>query len=291
MSQLIFNVLFSTSVYLLVSISFISTYYPAKFFNLAHGAIISLGAYFAYMFSKQLSLPIFVSIILSIILATIFGLLIYKTIFKPLRNNKTNNYILLLTSLGVYIIIVNCISLIWGSDAKTLRFFSIQVGHKLLGAYITNSQLIIMVGSIILFVGSLFISKYSKIGIRIRAISENEDLANILGLSSNKIILWAFVIGSILASIAGILLGIESTFSPLTGFRLLLYGIVAMIIGGVGSIRGLIVGSLLLATAQNLGAYYIDSKWMDAIAYMILILFLIWKPLGFSGRRLKKVEL
>ena len=78
--------------------------------------------------------------------------------------------------------------------------------------------------------------------------------------------------------------------TPTFGFNLLLYGVVAMIIGGVGSTRGLIAGSLLVATAQHLAAYYIDTKWMNAVTYIILILFLIWKPLGFSGNRLKKVE-
>jgi len=100
-----------------------------------------------------------------------------------------------------------------------------------------------------------------------------------------------FCIGSALAAIAGILVAFDTDLTPTMGFNLLLYGVVAMIIGGVGSIWGLVGGAFLLATAQHLGAYYIDSKWMDAIAYAILILFLIWKPLGFSGKRLKKVEL
>jgi len=75
------------------------------------------------------------------------------------------------------------------------------------------------------------------------------------------------------------------------GFNLLLYGVIALIIGGNGSTWGLVGGAFLLATAQNLGAYYFDSKWMDTIAYIVLILFLIWKPLGFSGQILKKVEI
>jgi branched-chain amino acid transport system permease protein len=105
------------------------------------------------------------------------------------------------------------------------------------------------------------------------------------------VILWSFAIGSALGSIAGILVSLDTDMTPTMGFNLLLYGIVAMIIGGVGSYWGLVGGALLLATAQHLSAYYIDSKWMDAVAYIILILFLIWKPLGFSGRRLKKVEI
>ena len=121
--------------------------------------------------------------------------------------------------------------------------------------------------------------------------SSNSELSNIYGINSNKIILISFGIGSALAAKAGILSAMDTNMTPTFGFNLLLYGVVAMIIGGVGSTRGLIAGSLLVATAQHLSAYYIDTKWMDAVTYIILILFLIWKPLGFSGKQLKKVEL
>jgi len=104
-------------------------------------------------------------------------------------------------------------------------------------------------------------------------------------------ILIVFAIGSALASIVGVLVAFDTGMTPTMGFNLLIYGVVVMIIGGVGSLWGLAGGSLLLATTQNLGAFFIDSAWMDAIAYIVLILFLVWKPLGFSGKQLKKVNL
>jgi len=124
-----------------------------------------------------------------------------------------------------------------------------------------------------------------------KAISSNLELSSIFGINQNKIFLLAFGLGSCLAAISGILIAFEKDLTPTLGFNLLLYGVVAMIIGGVGSLWGIVGGAFLLSIAQNIGAYYLDSKWMDAIAYIILILFLIWKPLGFSGTRLKKVEL
>ena len=133
--------------------------------------------------------------------------------------------------------------------------------------------------------------KYSRIGRNIRAVSSNPELSNIVGIPSDKVILWAFGIGSALAAAAGILIAYDVDMRPTMGFNWLLYGVVAMIIGGVGSNWGLVGGALLLATAQHLAAYYIGSQWMDAVAYIILILFLIAKPLGFSGKRLKKVEI
>lgn len=118
-----------------------------------------------------------------------------------------------------------------------------------------------------------------------------EKIKKETGINPSTVILWAFGIGSGLAAIAGILVAFDTDMTPTMGFNLLLYGIVAMIIGGVGSTWGLVGGAFLLATAQHLSAYPINSKWMDAIAYIILILFLIWKPLGFSGKRLKKIKI
>ena len=132
---------------------------------------------------------------------------------------------------------------------------------------------------------------YSNLGKKIRAVSENTELSSIYGISSNKVILICVGISSALSAIVGILSAMDTNLTPTMGFNLLLYGIVAMIIGGVGSFRGLLMGSLLVAVAQNLVAFYLDTKWMDAVAYIILITFLLWKPLGFSGKRLKKIEI
>ena len=120
--------------------------------------------------------------------------------------------------------------------------------------------------------------------------ADNPELSNIVGIPSNRVILWAFGIGSALSAVAGILIAFDKNMTPTMGFNWLLYGVVAMIIGGVGSNWGLVGGALLLAVVQCLTAYYIDNVWIDAVAYIILILFLIAKPLGFSGKRLKKVE-
>ncbi len=228
---------------------------------------------------------------LAILLATAMGVLIEIVLYKPLRKRGAIPLVFLITSLGLYIILQNIISLLWGDDTKSIRTGPVVVGNEFLGAYITDIQIITIVVSIILFTVMLMFIKYTAVGKNMRAVSSNAELSNIFGINSDAVILWSFAIGSTSAAIAGILVAFDTDMTPTMGFNLLLYGVVAMIIGGVGSITSLIGGAFLLATAQHLGAYYIDSKWMDAIAYIILILFLIWKPLGFSGRRLKKVEI
>jgi len=288
--QIIINIANIFSIYLLISISFSLIYNSIKFFHIVHAIVITFGAYSVFLFSNIYSFPLLFSILLAIALAASIGILCDTFIYRPMRRKNLPELAYLIVSLGLYIVLQNLISMYFGDDTKIIITSEVTVGHRFIGAYITTIQITTVIVSFVLFVGANLLFKYNKIGKSIRAVSSNPELCNIYGISSNKIILIAFGIGSALAAVAGILSAMDTNMTPTFGFNLLLYGMVAMIIGGVGSTKGLIAGALLVATAQNLAAYYIDSKWMDAITYIILIMFLIWKPLGFSGKRLKKVE-
>jgi len=290
MSQLLTNIVFSALLYLLIANSYSLIYYPTKFFHLAHAAIISSGAYFVFFFANRLSIPFPVSIALAIIAATLFGMACEVLVYRQMRKKNVPPLAYLIASIGLYVVMQNCISLFFGDDTKIINTAEVTVGNQILGAYITTIQVITVFVSIALFMAVNLFLHYTVTGKSIRAVASNPELCNIYGISSNRIILIAFGTGSALAATAGILSAMDTNMTPTFGFNLLLYGVVAMIIGGVGSTRGLIAGALLVAAAQHLAAYYIDTKWMDAVTYIILILFLIWKPLGFSGKRLKKVE-
>jgi branched-subunit amino acid ABC-type transport system permease component len=275
----------------LIALSTIIIYSPTKFFHIAHAATLTLSAYFTYLFSIKLNLPTPISIPLAITCATATGVLSELALYKPLRKRNASPMILMLASLGLYIVLQNLISMLWGDDTKSIRTGEVKVGNEFLGAYITDIQIVTIAICLTLFIACIFFMKYNRIGRNIRAVASNPELSNIVGIHSDKVILQAFAIGSALAAIAGILIAYDTDMRPTMGFNWLLYGVVAMIIGGVGSNWGLVGGALLLATAQHLAAYYIGSQWMDAVAYIILILFLIAKPLGFSGKRLKKIEI
>lgn len=289
--QSIINIFLASNYYLIIALSFLIIYQTSKFFHIAHAITITFGAYLTFLFSIQFGFNLWFAIPLTILGAIIISVIIEISVYKPLRKRETSSWKMLIASLGLYVILQNLISLIWGDDTKIIRTWPIKVGHNIFGAYITDVQIITIVVSVILFSATILFLQYTSLGKQIRAVSSNSVLSNIFGISSDRVILWSFIIGSALASIAGILIALDTDMTPTMGFHIFLYAVVAMIIGGVGSYKGLIGGALLLATAQHLSAYYIDSKWMDATAYVILILFLVWKPLGFSGKRLKKVEI
>ena len=243
---------------------------------------------FNVSFSIQLGFSLWFAIPTAILGTVLISVITEIIIYKPLRKRSTSSWKMLIASLGMYVVLQNLISLIWGDDTKSIRTWSFKTGHNFLWSLCygcTNYNNYSKHNTI--YQCFLFL-RFTLLGKQIRAVSSNEELSNIFGISSDRVILWGFIIGSTLAAIAGILIALDTDMTPTMGFHVLLYAVVAMIIGGVGSNKGLIGGALLLATAQHLSAYYIDSKWMDATAYIILILFLIWKPLGFSGKRLKK---
>ena len=288
--QVAINIILSFSAYILISLSFTLCYYPVRFFHIVHAITLTSAAYFTFLFFKQLSLPLALTLPLAVACATGVGMLSELGLHRPLRRRGASPMILMIASLGLYIVLQNVVSMVWGDSTRSVRFWEVKAGHRFLGAYVTDVQIVTVAVCLALFVACALFMKYSRIGRNIRAVASNPELANVAGISSDRTILWAFGVGSALAAVAGILIAFDTDMTPTMGFRWLLYGVVAMIIGGVGSAWGLAGGALLLAAAQHLAAYHIGSQWMDAVAYVILILFLIARPLGFSGKRLKKVE-
>lgn len=287
MTQLISNVLFTSSVYFLSSFSFSLQYSINKSINISHALSFVISAYLLHFFYVVNSHNLFISILTSLIIVQIVALSTFYLIRKFL--GKSNLIVLILT-LGIYIVFQNFISILFGDN---LLMFNNSVGAaiSIFGITFTLIQLVSCSFAFFFFLISNLVFIHTSFGLKYKAVSSNNVLSEIYGINLHSVNLYSYAVSSFIGSIVGFITAFDTGILPTMGFNLLLYGIVAMIIGGVNSSWGLIGGSLLLATAQHLGAFYIDSKWMDAIAYIILILFLIWKPLGFSGKRLKKTEI
>lgn len=275
----------------MIAYSFWLMYSVAKFFNLVHASYITISAYLTYWYAVQLGLSYAIAILSAVIMTIGIGLLLEKYFWQPIKKKGIDSMSLMIISLGFYIVIQNCISLIWGDLSLSFRLSAIQTGYNLLGGHITQIQVASIFIFLVLFLAVNTIIRYCKIGRNIRAVSENPELSNIMGIDSHQTALWVCGISAFLAAIVGILSAFDTGMTTTMGFNLLLYGVVAMIIGGVGKSNGIIGGALLLSIAQHISAYYIGSEWMNAVAYIILILFLLYRPLGFSGIRMKKTEL
>lgn len=288
--QIVFNILITAAQIAVIALSFSLIYVPGRFFNISHAGIFTAAPYLTYLFFVQFSYPFLVSLTFSLIIICVIAIMLEALVFRRLRKT-TSPMVLLIASIGVYVIIENTISLIWGNSILSIRDQYINVGYSYFGGYISGYQKLIIGYTIIVIVTTLLIFNRTKLGKEIRAVSSNMQLAILMGVNYDRVLLFTFVAGSLIVGLAGIIISLDINLSPGMGFNLLILGIVAMIIGGHGSFTGLIFGSIIISIAQHLSSLYISSKWMNAIAYLILIGLLIWKPLGLSGKQLKKTEI
>ncbi len=286
--QLILNGIIAGCIYALIALGFSIIYRTVKFFHFAHGVIYAAGAYLAYALFILLNINPVISFFLALILAGLLGVSVDRFVYLPLRKLNAPNLIYLIASFGVFIFLQNLIQLIFGAQILTLRTGPIKEGHHFLGAVITDIQILIIFMSLALFfLCWLFIQK-TKFGKAIRAVADDPVGARVVGINSERIILSVFMIGSVLAGVAGILISLETNIDPTMGFNAILKGIIASIVGGIGSIPGALFGGLFLGLAENLGIWKIPAAWKDTIAFAILIIFLLIRPSGIMGIKTKK---
>jgi branched-chain amino acid transport system permease protein len=296
-NQLIVNGIISASIYILIALGFTIIYRTVRFFHFAHGVIYTAGAYLAYsvlrIAYRESNSPavLILAVLGGIIGAGIVGILIDRVVYRPLRKRKAPNLVFLLASFGIFIFIQNLLQLIYGAQILTLRTGPVKEGHHIVGAVITNVQILILVVSVCLCaVLWLFIQK-TKLGKAMRAVADDPLAASVVGINPERIILAAFAVGSALAGVAGILVSYETNIEPTMGMNAILKGIIASIIGGIGSIPGAMFGGLFLGIAENLGIWKISAGWKDCIAFVILIAFLLLRPGGIMGIKTEKEQL
>lgn len=290
LAQIVANALIAAGVYALLATGFSIIYSTTRFFHFAHGAVFMIAPYVAFA-GRQLGLPLLPAIILGIVASVIVGCLLELVIFRSLRSRRAGSLILLLASLGAYVVIQNSVSLFFGDDTKSLR--AIAVEHRLaLGSVrVTDVQVVTAFTSIVVIAALAAWLRFGRIGKGLRAVADDPELAAGWGLPTDRLVMVAFAIGSGIAGVAGTLVALDVHMRPTMGLHALLMAVVAAIIGGIGSIPGIAAGALLLALAQHFGAWWIGSEWQDAIAFGLLLGFLVFRPEGFFGKPLRTASI
>jgi branched-subunit amino acid ABC-type transport system permease component len=286
-SQLIANGIIAGAIYALVASGFSLIYNVTKFMHFAHGAVLALGAYFFYtLASLKLAFP--VAVLLTIILTCIAGEIINRLVYRPLRARKASTAVMLIGSLAAMIFLNAVILAVWGADIKTISKGVGKPVFEIAGALITSTQAVIMITSIVLLLTLWWLMTKTKLGKAIRALADNKDVAQTVGINPEKTYSITFIIGSTLAAISGILIGIEQNLHPTMGTPLILKGFTGAVIGGMLSVPGAVLGSLLLGLVENIGIWWLPSGYKDAIAFAILFIFLLFRPQGLLGKKLRE---
>lgn len=280
--QLLANGFVSGCAYALVALGFALIYNTTRIFHLAHGAVYVLSTYLFYTFLILWHFPFWVALILTLGLTAFLGILIDEIIYTPLVKQEASALILLLSSLGLYIILVNFIAMIYGNETRILTP-GIQPTYTLGNVILTRIQVATVLAFIVLFITFVVLLRKTYLGKMIRAMRDNPDLVSLMGVNPKKTRRIVFALGSFLAGVASILIGLDVGFDPNVGMPVFLNGAVALIIGGVGIFEGAAYGALLLGILQSLVIWQASARWQDTITFLLLILFLVFRPEGILG--------
>jgi branched-subunit amino acid ABC-type transport system permease component len=283
--QLVLNSIIAGAIYTMMVLGFNLAYGTAKFFNLAHGVMAAVGGYMVFWLGKSYGLDTLLSVIIAVLISGVAGWALDKVVYSPLRQRKASNMVMLVASLGAFTVIQALIAILFTSQFQTLsQNVGTQPIYELAGGVITQTQLVILVTGLVIMSGLILLLKYTMFGKAIKAISDDEEVAKIVGINTNRIIGWVFFMSSAIAGLAGVLVGFDTGIEPTMGMPLLLKGVIAAIIGGVGNIYAGVLGAFLLGFVENFGIWKISGEWKDAIAFGLLILFLILRPKGLIKR-------
>ena len=283
--QLIANSLIAGSIYAILTLGFNLIFSTAKFIDMGYGVLTAVGGYAVFFLVRSLGLPLPIAIPCAMGISALVSFGLYRSIYAPLRAKKASNTTLLIASLGVLTFIQALIAILFSSQFQTLSGF-IGEGRtfEVFGGTMTSVQITAFVITAVLFLLLAVLLRKTLFGKAITAISDDEEVARMVGINTDKMVGIVFLIAGAIGGLGGIVVGFDTGIEPIMGLSLLLSAVIAAIIGGIGNLYGGFVGAFLLAFVENFGIWQIAGEWKNAIAFGLLIIFLIWRPKGLFPR-------
>lgn len=285
--QQLLNGLFLGSIYALFAIGYTLVFGVLDRLNLAHAAVFTSGAILGIEAVVQFGLPIWAALPLVLVIGGILGILVERLAFRPLKERKDAHFAGLISSIALGSVFISLLQ--WRYGAGTRRFpagsFPDDAYH-VLGLRISLLQLVIAGVSIGLVVALTFVVAKSRFGRGMRAVAENPGAARVLGINVERVTSMTFAISSALGAVAGVLFALSVNAADLTmGMAIELKGLAVIIVGGMGSLSGALLGGLILGVAEVLAVVYIGSSWRDVVAFGLLFAILFLRPQGLFGTR------
>ena len=283
----IVNGLQSGSIYALVALGYSMVYGIITLLNFAHGDIIMIGAYIAWLSMAKFSLHPAFAILSAILGCTLLGMLIEKAAYKPLRGSPRIS--LLITAIGVSFLLENLSQMVFGAKAQVIPTF-FNIPSIFLGSIeLSGIAVITLFAAAVSMILLTFLVQKTKMGKAMRAVSEDTDAAQLMGININRTISFTFAIGSALAGIGAVLYcSAYPQATPTMGSMLGLKAFVAAVLGGIGSIPGAMIGGFAIGLAESLVSAIGLSVWRDGVVFAILIIVLLVKPTGILGRPMRE---
>lgn len=283
--QIVLNGLISGLAISLLAMAFQLVYLPTRVLFIGLAALYTLAPYL-YQLGVSVSGGWFGGLLISIIGVTALSVLFEWANHAPLARKGASDGVQLVSSLGLYIFVVQMVAMIWGNNIQTLRV-GLDSTHSWAGLIITQSQLLIAEVAIVLLVLVVGMLHFTNIGLRLRALADNPIQFALYGYNVNAHRLLAFGLAGVLAAVASLLTARDIGFDPHTGLSATLLAVVAVIIGGRTSFIGPILGALLLGLIRSQVVWHFSARWQEAVTFAVLALFLLFLPQGFLAHKVR----
>lgn len=278
--EIIIYGIISGCILIIASIGFSMVWKTENFLNIAHGQMLLIGAYSAYVFKEALGFSFPLATICAVITTGILGLIISKVFYFPVR--KSGILVLLFTSIGLSWVIYGVIQSIFGPEIRTFGLETSAMIEIFGNQIMSYQELFVIIISLVCVIGLHLILTKTKNGKGFRAMAENRDLAQIRGINSKKLSNYVWLISSGLAGLAGIMLAMNGTLNMELGWQQILLIMSVVIVGGMGNLYGTMLAALLIGLSMDISTIVIPTSYRTAVAFLIVILVLLVRPQGLS---------
>ncbi|TYP52468.1 branched-chain amino acid ABC transporter permease [Thermosediminibacter litoriperuensis] len=271
------------SVYALMAVGYSLVYSIMNFSNFAHGGVIMLGAYFGFFFITLFKMPFWVAFIGAGICSMLVAVLVERMAYKPLRARNAPFLYFMISAMGASMFIENFVIATIGPTFRTYPQIFPAEPFSLGGIYVGRLDMMMFLISAVSLIALVYFIECTKLGKAIQATAFNPRASALMGINTDSVILTVFGLGGFLAGIAGVLFGMKYTVYPQIGF-ITIKSFIAAVFGGLGSLPGAVIGSFILGIVETMVSGYIMSQYRDLISFSLLILILVFKPMGLMGK-------
>jgi branched-subunit amino acid ABC-type transport system permease component len=280
MMQALLNGLVSGLLIALPAIALSLTYGILNFANFSIGAMITTGAYLAYIANTSFGAPIVLAAPLAAICLAMIAIAIQRGVYRQIRS--ADHVTLLVASMGVAFVLENVLRFFYGADVRT---FDVPVARPLIwhGLRLNHEQLQIAVVALSAMGAIAFLLKRTRLGRAMRAISDDPDLAEVRGIERARTVDWTWAISGVLTALAGVMIALDGIVDPLIGMNYLVSVFAAAVIGGLGNPFGAVVGALIIGLVEETSALAVSTTYRQGISFVVLVLVLLMRPQGMFG--------
>jgi branched-chain amino acid transport system permease protein len=282
--QLLINGLQLGAIYALTAVGFALIFGSTKVFHVAHGASFTIAGYLVWWAMNALQWHWLAAIGLAVLAVVLFGLFMERCVYRPIQRHEGAFFTVFIAAFGMQIVVQNLVGTVFGRNFETVTVSLSQASEILPNVFVAPLAGVAVVVALVFFVVlHVFLSR-TQVGTGLRALADNPDLVRIFGLEPTRLAQVAFALGSALVVPAAALTAMSQGINPGIGAHIMLISLAATIVGGIGSLKGAALGGLLLGLAESLAVWKLDPQWSEAVTFVILFVFIIFRPAGFMGR-------